>query len=150
MTDAGDNKRQAERQPVLKSAKVHFSHSVIDCLVVDHTTGGVRLSTEVPVVFPDEVQIELRTGSIWQAVRRWQRGTDAGFELMRFIGLNRETSSRATQLLIELRATSILTLTERLSQEGFFGSPELREATLALETAVETLDKMLNSAVANA
>ena len=80
------NKRSTDRQMVLKTAKIHVDDSIYDCLVLDLSATGVRVSTEVPVLFPPEVMLELRTGATWVARLRWNRGTEAGFELLRFAG----------------------------------------------------------------
>ncbi len=147
LTESDDNKRQGVRQPVLKSAKVHFGQSLIDCLIFDTSITGVRLSTELPVAFPDEVEIELRTGAIWRAAKRWQRGMEAGFELLQFIGLNLESSVRAAALLAELRGSGALLVAQRLGQEGYFDYPALREASLALARAHAQLEEALHHAL---
>jgi hypothetical protein len=147
LTENGENKRHGIRQPVLKSAKAHFHQSVVDCLVLDFSATGVRLSTELPVAFPDEIEIELRTGSIWRAAKRWQRGVESGFELLEFVGLNFECSVRASAMLAELRGSAALAVTQRMAQEGYFESPALREASVALASAHVRLEEALQHAI---
>jgi hypothetical protein len=142
-----DNKRRVERQPVLKSAKVHFVNSMVDCLILDQSIVGVRVSTELPVVFPDEVTIELRTGALWRSARRWQRGLEAGFELLQFTGLTLASSTRASALYADLQASCVRDLTERLGREGYFDSPKLREAALTLESAYTKMNEAFREAL---
>ncbi len=145
VAEGDENKRMAQRQPVLKSAKIHFAHSVVDCLVLDSSPGGIRLSTELPIAFPDEVKVEMRSGAIWRAGRRWQRGVEAGFELLQFAGLSLECSVRASALYTALRASPSTEITERLAHEGYFESPALREAALALASAHTRLEDALRA-----
>lgn len=148
LTDGGENKRQSERQPVLKSAKVHFTNSVVDCLVLDLSATGARLSTELPVAFPEQVKIELRSGAVWNAVRRWQRGVETGFEIVGFSNLNLEASGRAAALYSDFRAASGHVVTERLAQEAFFDCPALRDAAAAFAAAQAKLEEAFRIALA--
>jgi hypothetical protein len=144
-----ENKRRTIRQPVLKSAKIHFLSSMVDCLVLDQSTLGVRVSTELPVMFPDEVTIELRSGAMWRAARRWQRGVEAGFELLRFAGLTLASSARAMALHADLKASSPSQVTEQLAREGYFDNPTLREAALTLGAAYAKMDEAFRETLHN-
>ena len=108
---------------------------------------GARVSTETPVLFPDEVTIELRSGALWTAVRRWQRGLEAGLEFGRFAGLNGEASQRALALHEELRGSGARKLLEHLNREGHFDSPAVREASQAFSEAYAKLDDALKQAL---
>lgn len=129
------DKRLLDRQPVLKSAKIHVAHSVIDCLVLDLSPTGLRVGTEGLVVFPDTVVVEFRNGGMWHAVRRWQRGVETGFELVRFHGLTAEAAQRAATLRDAALSSGIPDLLARLGHEGHFGDPRLTLAAEALEKA---------------
>lgn len=147
LADSDDNHRRAARLPALKSAKVHFGGSVVDCLVYDMSSEGARISTETPVQFPDEVTIELRSGALWSAVRRWQRGVEAGLEFGQFAGLNSEATQRALTVHAELRGSGTRTVLEHLDREGCFDSPAVREASKAFGEAYAKLDEALKQAL---
>ena len=137
MVESDENKRLISRLPVLKTAKVHTTNSVYDCLVVDLSVTGMRLSTEVPVSFPPEVRIELRSGAIWAAKLRWQRGREAGFEFVLFDGLNDETSKRAAEMFDAFRNCGASEVLSRLEEKDYFGSPDLRSAAETFARAHE-------------
>ena len=123
MTDDDANKRLIARQQVLKTAKVYVADSVYDCLVLDLSETGMRITTDVSVLFPPNVRIELRTGAIWVAQLRWQRGTEAGFEFLRLDGLNDEVAVRAEAMVAALRNSGVQHVLTRLAGEDSFGSP---------------------------
>lgn len=141
MVEDTANKRLIARQPVLKTAKIHVAHSIYDCLVLDLSATGARISTGVPVSFPPEVKLELRTGAIWVARLRWNRGTEAGFELLRFGGLNDETSKRAAEMLATIRNSGDALVLSRLAAEEYFGSPELRSAAETFAQAHDAVEQ---------
>jgi hypothetical protein len=137
LVESDVNKRLIARLPVLKTAKVHTANSVYDCLVVDLSVTGLRLSTEVPVAFPPDVRIELRSGAIWAAELRWQRGREAGFEFLLFDGLNDETSQRAAEMFDAFRNCGVAEVLSRLEEKDYFGSPDLRSAAETFARAHE-------------
>ena len=145
MSDAG-NKRQTLRQPVLKAAKVRFGDAVVDCLVLDLSQSGLRVSTEAFMPFPDEVTIELRSGGMWRAVRRWQRGMETGFEFTRFAGLHAQAVADASLLYGQLLNSGLRDLTGRLAELRHFDHPELKAAAEAADAAVEALERVLKAA----
>ncbi len=135
MPEDDANKRLIARQPVLKTAKIYVADSVYDCLVLDLSETGMRISTEVRVLFPPDVRIELRTGAIWVAQLRWQRETEAGFEFVRLDGLNDEVSLRAEEMVDALRKSGVPHVLSQLAGEDSFGSPDLRSAAETLARA---------------
>jgi hypothetical protein len=145
MADPGD-KRLAQRQPVLKVAKILYGGSVVDALVLDASASGVRISTETFVAFPEQVTVELRTGGVWAAIRRWQRGTETGFEFTHFAGLHAEGAASASRLYDQLRNTGVRDVTARLAAERHFDHAELRVAADALLTAMDRLEHLLRIA----
>ena len=140
------NKRLAQRQPVLKVAKIMFNGSVVDSLVLDISDSGIRVSTETFVPFPVDVTIELRTGGTWAAQRRWQRGTETGFAFTQFAGLHAEGAAAASSLYDQLRQTSVREVTAKLAAARYFDHRELKLATEAMQTAMDTLESLLRVA----
>ncbi len=145
MSEESD-KRIAARQPVLKGAKAHFGNSVVDCLILDLSEQGVRVSIDGFVAFPDALMLELRSGSRWDAVRRWQRGTEIGLEFTGFAGLGLESSAKAGEFRRQLRNSGLQQLVMQLQQERFFEYPELKMAVERLDEAAVALDKLLKTA----
>ena len=146
MLEGGGNKRQADRQPVLKAAKVLFGNSAVDCLVLDMSAAGLRISTEAPMPFPEQVTIELRSGGSWTAALRWQRGLESGFELVRFKGLHAQAAADASALYDQLRNAGLRDVTERLAIARHFDHPALRSAAEAAAAAVTELEHVLREA----
>ena len=140
------NKRTDGRQPVLKAAKVRFHDSVIDCLVLDLSPGGMRVSTEGFVAFPETVTVELRTGGLWTAERRWQRGLETGFALVAFAGLNGEAVAAASRLYDAVRNDGVRVVTGRLAAERYFDHPGLPALCEAADAAVKALEEALRVA----
>ncbi len=133
------NARQEGRQPVLKSAKIAFGNSVVDCLVINLSRTGIRASTEGFIEFPEMVTIELRSGGLWHARRCWQRGCDTGFELTRFAGLSVTAGVTATMLWERLVNSSVKPVARDLAAASWFEYPPLEAAALALELALSNL-----------
>ena len=146
MTEPED-KRDRERQPVLRSAKLHFHSSVVDCLVLDLSADGVRIETNDLMALPEDVIIELRSGGRWLARRRWQRGLEAGFELVRFAGLEREAALRASVLYGMLRSCGLQDVLDRLAAAQHYDNPELRSAAAAILVSLEQLETALKASL---
>lgn len=142
---AGD-KRVRQRVPVLRAAKVLWRGSVVDCLVLDISPSGLRVSTETVVPFPPEVTIEMRTGGRWTAARRWQKGVETGFELLNFAGLHGEGMSAASRLYDQLRHAGVLDVTNRLAEAKYYDHADLKQAAEDVAGAVRRLEEVLRIA----
>ena len=128
---------------MLRTAKVLFAHSVVDCLVLDESGTGVRVSTEILMPFPERVVVELRSGSRWKARRRWQRGLETGFEYSDFDGLNPQAAAEAQALYARLCNAGTRDVTARLAEKNSFDHPELKNATQALDRSLQELERIL-------
>ena len=133
---------------MLKSAKILYAGSAVDCLVLDLSETGLRISTDAFMPFPDEVTVELRSGGQWAAHLRWQRGLESGFELVRFLGLGLEAAGDASRLLDRLRNAGLVEVTASLAEARYFDHLELKSATVAVAAAVERLEGVLRRACA--
>ena len=121
--------RQAPRQPVLKLAKILFQGSAVDCLVLDISASGMRVSTQTMFHFPEHVRIELASGAVHAAVRCWQRGLETGFEFTALLGLTGTAALEARALHQGLSVSGVLDITARLARERYFDHPEIKAAT---------------------
>ncbi len=144
MSDATD-KRAGSRQPVLKTAKLHIGNGVVDCLVLDTSPTGLRVSTEGLTKFPAEIVVELRSGGMFNALCRWQRGTEAGLEFTSFARLNDLAGRQALHAYKELSSSGLREVVSRLESERFFDYPELKSAAEKLEVAYSELFGLLQT-----
>ena len=144
MSDASD-KRAGSRQPVLKTAKLHVGSGVVDCLVLDTSPTGVRVSTEGLVKLPAEVVVELRSGGMFKAICRWQRGIESGLEFSGFAGLNEAAGRMALHAYQDLGTSGLRDVVTRLEGERFFEYPELKAATEKLGQAYSELFALLQT-----
>jgi hypothetical protein len=76
--DLDDNKRQDKREMVIKSAKLVFGDSVIDCVVQNFSASGARVRTASIVPVPEQVSLRLGDGRVFPARRCWSRGMQIG------------------------------------------------------------------------
>lgn len=144
--DSAGNKRTTSRQPVLRTARVRWSHSAVDCLVLDLSATGMRISNDTIMPYPETVTVELRTGGSWEAVRRWQRGMETGFEFTRFNGLHAEAIGEASALYSQLRGAGLIAVTARLQAARWFDHAGLQAAAQKAEEAVSALEEALRLA----
>lgn len=140
------NKRSAPRQPVLRSAKAQFADAVVDCLVLDFSAQGARVSIDGFVPFPERLVLELRSGSRWDAVRRWQRGLEVGLEFTAFAGLSLQASAAAARCCKDLGGSGLREVAQQLEEARFFDYPELKAASERLEAAALALEALLRAA----
>lgn len=145
MSEESD-KRSALRQPVLKGAKAQFDNAVVDCLVLDFSVHGARVSVDGFVPFPERLVLELRTGSRWHATRRWQRGTEVGLELTGFAGLNMPAGAKAADCCRDIGNSGVRAIVLQLEQERFFDYPALKAAAERLDAAALALEALLREA----
>ena len=138
-----DRKRQTHRQPMLRVAKILMEISVVDCLVLDMSASGVRVSTPTMFVFPEAVRIELKSGAVYGATRCWQRGLETGFEFTGLLGLTGPAAKEIEGLHGWLCRSGVLDITARLAQERHYDHPELKAAAGAVEAAVRKLESVL-------
>jgi PilZ domain len=135
------DKRGIRRDRVVKRAQVTFGNSVLDCIVLDISIAGARISFANPVPIPEAVALRLHDGSIYPARRRWARGTDMGLE---FIGLSvadgnegqLRQAAAAMQAVLVADPSGWLRI---LRAERYFGDETLRRAAEAAEAAHKRL-----------
>jgi hypothetical protein len=129
----------------LRSAKIHFNNSVVDCIIVDQSPGGVRISTDVQMPFPKQVIVELRSGERWSAMLRWQQGLESGFQYETFAGLSEEFRQDALDLYDKVYRTGIFDVLQQLDRKGCFGNADLKAATKSADESLRGLISLLNT-----
>ncbi|MDI3307351.1 MAG: hypothetical protein QJR07_21470 [Acetobacteraceae bacterium] len=138
-------RRGADRNRVLKGAQVIFGSSTLNCVVLDISVSGARVSLTSPAVIPEIVALRLRDGSTYPACRRWARGTEIGLE---FTGRARASGDaghvrRAWAALEAVRAADPTGWLQILRGERFFGDEALQRAAEAAEAAHMRLEAAL-------
>jgi len=136
-------KRDAKRQSVLKTAKIEWGSSVVDCLVLQQSVTGVRVSMSVPTDVPEQVMIRLRGGTLRPATRRWARGIEIGLEFGGIAKLEATAANDALAVLVDLRQTGLNDIIARLAEARFFDDAELGSMALAAQAAVQRLESAL-------
>jgi len=137
--------RGAERDSVLKGAHVTFGNSSLDCVILNISMSGARISFAMPVVIPEIVTLRLRDGSTYPAHRRWTRGMNIGLE---FTGAAIASGDegrirRAWAALEAVQAADPVAWFEILRAERFFGDETLHRAAEAAEAAHMRLEAAL-------
>jgi PilZ domain len=83
------NQRKESRDRSLRSGKLYFgtfSPSIIDCLVIDLSTKGVRVETPIMTQLPERLDIKIGDAPVRPVRRCWTRGNVIGLE---FLDLNK-------------------------------------------------------------
>ena len=142
MQMSGD-KRRTKRNAVLKTAKVEWGTTVVDCLVLEQSVGGIRVSMSVPMEVPERVTVHLRGGAVRPAVRRWARGTEIGFKFFGIAELDADAADNALAILVDLPETALNDVIRRLKEVRFFDDVELNVAALEAQAALQRFEAML-------
>ncbi len=77
--------RKEPRQRVLKTGKLYcgaFSPTVIDCLVVEVSSNGVRVETPEMTQVPELFKVRIGDAQVHRARRCWTRGQVIGMEFL--------------------------------------------------------------------
>lgn len=136
-------KRGADREAVLKMAKIEWGSSVVDCLVHEQSITGVRVNTSVPMNVPEHVMIHLRGGAVRAATQRWALGTAIGFEYVGNAKLDSVAANNALAILNDLRATGLGNIATRLAEQRCFDDAELGVMARAAQAAMQRLEAAL-------
>jgi PilZ domain len=138
---AAGNQRDVQRDRMVKRAKVTFGNAMFDCLVLDISVGGARISFATPVPIPETVALRLHDGSIYPARRRWARGTEMGLEFTgAAVASGDEGQVRHARAAMEAVVVADPSgWMKTLRAERFFGDETLHQAAEAAEAAHQRL-----------
>lgn len=139
------DKRGAHRDRVLKGARLTFGTSVHDCVVLDISVDGARISLGVPIRLPQDVALHLRDGTIYPASQRWARGLEVGLEFTGDLLASGDDNRirRACVALEAVKSTDPAGWLEILRAERYFGDETLHQAAKAVEAAHMRLEAAL-------
>lgn len=138
-----DQNRQADRQGVLKRAKLIFQGSVVDCLVLNVSESGFRVQLSAVVPMPERIAVQFSGGATFSAVQRWARGTEVGFGIDGPAQLGTEERAQASELHDSFRARGFDEPLRRLRDLRCFDDPELARLAQEAEAAVQRLEAAL-------
>lgn len=75
-------RRRAVRNRVIKAAQVASGGASFGCVAFDLSASGVRLHCQAVAEMPEQAILRLPDGTSRPAQRRWQLGTESGFEFL--------------------------------------------------------------------
>jgi hypothetical protein len=140
----GSERRRSTRQTVLKRATLIAGEQVYDCVVLDSSATGARVSTGAVVPLPDRVELRFPSGASLQAAIRWSRGAEIGLEFMaEGASLRDQAAELAWSAYEQLRDGRLDKAMRVLRAENFFDDPALRVAALEAEEAYARLEAAL-------
>ncbi|HEX4367937.1 MAG TPA: PilZ domain-containing protein [Rhodopila sp.] len=130
-----DTRRRDVRTGVLKRAKIAFGRAVIDCVVLDISSGGARVRTDVTATIPEQVILRFSGGGAYVARVQWAMGTEIGFAFDSLAPLAEDAASLALSAFNALPANDLDIPIRLLRSVRFFDDPVLAKATEAVEAA---------------
>ena len=146
LDDSGsDERRRDRRKPVIKSAKIIFNElgSVLNCYVLDESSGGVQVDLGAVIDLPDDLTIQFGTGATYLARRCWTAGTKVGLEFTSGQLVSEETASRMRKIAELLQAQGFGAAVRTLRAARFFDHDELRRAATEAEDAMARFTTIL-------
>lgn len=137
-------RRRSARQTVLKRANLVAAEQVYDCVVLDSSALGARVSTGSFVPLPDQVELRFPSGASLRAVIRWSRGAEVGLEFAsEGAALRAQAAELAWSAYEHLRDGRLDRALRILRMENFFDDPVLRAAGIEAEEAYGRLEAAL-------
>lgn len=137
--------RGAQRDRVLKGGQITFGNSVLDCIVLDVSISGARVSCSTLALVPEVVTLRLRDGSTYPARRAWARGEELGLEFTGRVGASGDEGRirRAWAALEAVQVADPVSWLQILQAERFFGDETLHQAAKAAEAGHMRLEAAL-------
>ena len=130
-----DTRRRDARTGVLKRAKIAFGRVVIDCVVLDVSSSGARVRTDVVATIPEQVVLRFSGGGAYVASVQWTLGTELVFAFDSLAPLAEDVASLALSAFNALPANDLDIPIRLLRSVRFFDDPVLAKATEAAEAA---------------
>lgn len=136
-----NERRRSARQTVLKRAHLVAGDLVYDCVVMDSSALGARISTGSFVPLPENIELRFSSGASLQAVVRWSRGAEVGLEFATDgASLRAEAADLAWSAYEHLRGGRFDRALNILKTERFFDDPVLRATGVEAEEAYGRLE----------
>jgi hypothetical protein len=145
--DTIGKRRHESRTGVLKRAKITFGRSVIDCFVINVSSSGARLRTEVVTTIPEQVILRFSGGSGFVAHVQWALGTELGFAFDGLAPLTEDAASLALAASTALPPNPLEAPLRLLRSARFFDDPALAKAAEEAEAAYDRFKKVLKERI---
>lgn len=138
-------RRRARRKPVIKSAKIIINQagSVINCFVLDESSGGVQVDLGTMLELPDDLTIQFGNGATYLARRCWSAGTRVGLQFTSAQLVSEDTAGRMRKIAELLHDQGLGAAVSTLRAARFFDHAELRHAAEEAEAATLRFEMML-------
>jgi hypothetical protein len=133
--DQTDKRRRETRTGVLKRAKIAFGRAVIDCVVLDVSSSGARVRTDVVATVPEQVILRFAGGGAYVARVQWALGTELGFAFDGLAPLAEDVASLALSAFNAFPANDLDIPIRLLRSVRFFDDPVLAKAAEEAEAA---------------
>jgi hypothetical protein len=145
--DHTDKRRREARTGVLKRAQISFGRAVIDCVVLDVSSSGARVRTDIVATIPEQVILRFSRGSAFLARAQWARGTELGFAFDGLAPLAEDAASVALAAFKALPANDLVVAIRLLRSARFFDDLELAEAAEEAEAAYARFKTVLKDRI---
>jgi hypothetical protein len=140
----GSDQRRSARHSVVKRANIIAGEQVYDCVVLDSSPLGARVSTGSFVPLPAQVELRFPSGASLQASIRWSRGAELGLEFASEGASPRDQAAElAWSAYGQLRDGRLDAAMRVLRAENFFDDAALRAAAVEAEEAYARLEAAL-------
>jgi hypothetical protein len=140
-------RRAVPRMPVIKSAKLllgsTYNESVYNCLVLDEAANGVMVDLGSVFVLPEEMVLQMASGSSYRVRRCWSAGSKFGLE---FIGgplVCAQTEAKMASLGRAVWTQALPFVIAELRSQRFFGRDDVRCLAEEAEVAYRKLEAKL-------
>ncbi len=143
------NKRRVKRRSVIKSGQLIFglSGSTVDCEILDESSYGFLVETNIIVQVPDQLTIKVDNGAQFHVIRRWAIGMKIGLELVGPQVIDKPTQVRMQSILTILEAQGLPAALEILRAQQFFHNAILRQAAEDAGSAIAKLQTILKCSI---
>ena len=127
---------------MIRTAKIIAGDTVFDCLIMDLSAHGARVRFGSTTSVPEQVAIRLPDGTSYDAIRRWVRGEEAGFEFIAETGLSVEARQLALAYYERLVGEDYAPLAA-LERADFLNDEAVRVASVTVFLALVELQAVL-------
>lgn len=146
---AASDQRAARRYSVIKGARILFDSTAIDCVLLNVSESGALVYTDAAATIPDHVTLQFAGDAIYQATRRWTRGTEIGFSLDSATAFPPDTTETARNIYDMMCAATLAEPIRLLRAKRFFGDVTLQVAAEEAEAAMQRLRSALGMRARN-
>lgn len=139
----GAERRGTPRQAVVNTGKLMFGNSVIDCMVLNISPRGARVRFGMPLPVPEELDLQLYSGTRRAACTRWASGVELGLSFQGGPRLTDGLAFAVARAFDLVRATTLDEALGLLKARRYLEEPGLQDAAERAELAIRELEGLL-------